>query len=158
MGAISQKLLAVLLVMGVAIAGPAMASKLEDQSGGNAEPLGTRSILSNKKIAERTAPEAKVCLEGEECGEASAPAPEAAVAQTPEDIYNNKCAMCHGSGMMGAPVPGNADQWAARTGKGIDAVYANAINGLNNVMPAKGGCSDCSDDDIKAVVDFMVGK
>lgn len=156
MGAISQKLLAVLLVMGVAVAGPAMASKLEDQSG-SAEPLGTRSILSPKKIAERTAPDAKVCLQGEECGEASAAAPKEEVAATPEDMYNTKCSSCHGAGVMGAPVPGNADQWAARIAKGTDALYTSALSGIN-MMPPKGGCADCSDDDIKAIVDFMVSK
>lgn len=154
MGAISQKLLAVLVVLGVAVAGPAMASKLKDQSG-NAEPIGTRSILSPKKIAERTAPEAKVCLEGEECGEASAAAPTEEVAATPEDLYNGKCSSCHGAGVLGAPVPGQADQWTARIAKGTDALYAAAIGGIN-AMPPKGGCADCSDDDIKAIVDFMV--
>lgn len=154
MGAISQKLLAVVLVLGVAIAGPAMASKLKDQSGSD-DPLGTRSILSPKKIAERTAPDAKVCLEGEECGEASAAVPEAAVAATPEDLYNGKCSSCHGAGVLGAPVPGKADQWASRIAKGTDALYASAIGGIN-AMPPKGGCADCSDDDIKAIVDFMV--
>ena len=76
---------------------------------GNDEPVGTRSILSPKKIAERTAPEAKVCLEGEECGEASAAAPAEEVAATPEDLYNGKCSSCHGAGVLGAPVPGKAD-------------------------------------------------
>ncbi|MCG8670024.1 MAG: c-type cytochrome [Pseudomonadales bacterium] len=160
MGAIShnamQRLLAVLVVFGVAFAGPAMASKLKDQSGSD-EPIGTRSILSPAKVAERTAPDAKVCLEGEECGEASAAVAAEAVAATPEDLYNSKCSSCHVAGVLGAPVPGKADQWAARIANGTDALYQNAIGGIN-AMPPKGGCADCSDDDIKAIVDFMVGQ
>ena len=157
MGAISQRLLAGLVVFSVAVAGPAMASKLKDQSG-NDEPVGSRSILSPAKIAERTAPEARVCLEGEECGEASAAAAEEAVAAaTPEDLYNGKCASCHGAGVLGAPVPGKADQWASRIAQGTDSLYKHAINGFN-AMPPKGGCMDCSDDDIKAMVDYMVSQ
>ncbi|PIE41307.1 MAG: hypothetical protein CSA49_04155 [Gammaproteobacteria bacterium] len=57
--------------------------------------------------------------------------------------------------MLGAPVPGQADQWAPRLAKGTDAVYANALNGLN-AMPPKGGCGGCSDEEIKATVDFMI--
>lgn len=157
MGAISQKLLAGIVVLGAAFAGPAMASKLEDQSG-NDEPIGTRSIMSPAKIAERTAPDAQVCLEGEECGQASAKAAEEEVAAaTPEDMYNGKCASCHGAGVLGAPVTGNADQWASRIEQGTDTLYSHAINGFN-AMPPKGGCMDCSDDDIKAIVDYMVGQ
>ncbi|MCG8313539.1 MAG: c-type cytochrome [Pseudomonadales bacterium] len=156
MGAISQKLVALVMILGVAFTGSAMASKLADQSGSN-EPLGTRSILSPAKIAERTAPDAKVCLEGEECGEASAAVKEEAVAATPEDMYNTKCASCHGAGVLGAPTPGKADQWASRIAKGTDTLYSHAIGGFN-AMPPKGGCADCSDDDIKAIVDFMVNQ
>jgi cytochrome c5 len=38
----------------------------------------------------------------------------------------------------------------------MDVLYASGINGLAPGMPAKGMCFDCSDDDIKAVVDLMV--
>jgi cytochrome c5 len=37
----------------------------------------------------------------------------------------------------------------------MDAMVANAINGKAG-MPPKGGCADCSDDDIKASVQYMV--
>ncbi|EDV5273606.1 hypothetical protein ABP43_002813 [Salmonella enterica subsp. enterica serovar Mbandaka] len=33
----------------------------------------------------------------------------------------------------------------------------HAIKGLN-AMPARGGCSDCSDKDMKKVVDYMTTK
>ena len=156
MGAISQKLLAGMVVLGVAFAGPAMASKLKDQSGSD-DPMGTRSIMSPAKIAERTAPDANVCLEGEECGQASAKAAEETVAATPAELYTSKCSSCHAAGVLNAPVPGKADQWESRIAKGTDTLYQHAISGFN-AMPPKGGCMDCSDEDIKAIVDYMVSQ
>jgi cytochrome c5 len=50
---------------------------------------------------------------------------------------------------------GDAAAWSARMEKGIDAVVTNAVNGLN-AMPAKGMCFTCTNDDIKALVQYMV--
>lgn len=50
---------------------------------------------------------------------------------------------------------GDADAWAPRIEKGMDKVYANAINGFN-MMPARGGNAGLSDDDVKAAVDHMI--
>ena len=41
--------------------------------------------------------------------------------------------------------------------KGIDSVMANVMTGLN-AMPAKGLCMTCSDDDLRALVDYMVSQ
>lgn len=147
--------LSLLVAVAMTISGQAMASKLKDQSGSD-EKMGSRSIFSEGKIAERTAPAARVCLEGEECGEAAAAAAApAAVAQTPADIYQGKCFACHGTGAAGAPKVGTAGDWEQRVANGVDALYANALQGVG-AMPPKGMCMDCSDDDIKAVVDYMV--
>ena len=108
----------------------------------------------NQEIADRIAPAGKSCLEGESC----AAAPVAAVASGPrngEQVYSTKCFTCHASGVAGAPKVGDAGQWAARIAQGNEALYTNAIKGLNG-MPAKGLCMDCSDDEIKAAVDHMV--
>ena len=72
-----------------------------------------------------------------------------------EQVYQTACAACHGSGLMGAPKFGDAGSWSPRVANGMDTVYSNAINGFN-AMPAKGGCVACSDDEIKAAVDYMV--
>ena len=50
---------------------------------------------------------------------------------------------------------GDAAAWEPRIAQGIDTVYDHAINGFN-AMPPKGTCADCSDDEIKAVVDYMI--
>ena len=39
--------------------------------------------------------------------------------------------------------------------KGLDAVVTNAINGLN-AMPPKGMCFDCTDADLRAIVEYMI--
>lgn len=70
--------------------------------------------------------------------------------------YEETCKMCHGADGMGAPVVGNKKAWAAVTGKGMESVYQNAINGING-MPPKGG-TDLPDNELKAVVDYMVSQ
>lgn len=105
-----------------------------------------------KQISERLAPAGEVVLEKDVA--AAAPA----VASGPrsgEDIYNKSCTACHSSGAAGAPKVGAAADWDARMAQGIDTVYANAINGIRG-MPAKGLCMDCSDDELKATVDYML--
>ena len=76
-------------------------------------------------------------------------------------IYNGMCVTCHGAGVAGAPRVGDKGAWAERIDKGATTLYANAINGVqgsSGVMPAKGGNPALSDDEIKAVVDYMVAQ
>ena len=74
-----------------------------------------------------------------------------------EQKYMASCFACHSTGAAGAPKVGEgmAAEWEPRLEKGIDTVVANAINGINT-MPAKGLCFDCTDDDLKAIVDYMI--
>ena len=74
-----------------------------------------------------------------------------------EEVYNNVCMSCHTSGAAGAPVIGNSNQWSDRLSKGKDTLYANAINGIG-IMPAKGGVSSLSDDEIKLAVDYILSE
>lgn len=113
----------------------------------------------NQEIAERIAPAGKTCMKGEECAAAVAAAPESAstAGRSGEEIYNASCFTCHAAGVAGAPKLGDVAAWAPRIAKGMDTLYTNAINGIN-AMPPKGLCMDCSDDEIKATVDYMVEK
>lgn len=104
-------------------------------------------------IEERIAPAGSVCMEGDSgCGAAMASS--GGGTQSPEDIYNASCMACHATGAAGAPKMGDVAAWSGRLDKGIEQVYANAIGGING-MPAKGLCMSCSDDDVKAVVDYI---
>lgn len=112
--------------------------------------------LSDKQragIEQRIAPTGSVCMEGDSsCGAAMAVA--GGSTKSPEEIYNTNCMACHATGAAGAPKMGDVAAWASRLDKGIEQVYANAINGIN-AMPAKGLCMSCSDDDVIAVVDYI---
>jgi cytochrome c5 len=127
-------------------------SNVQDVSKNVVEP----ESMTEEAIAERIKPVAEVYV-----GEA--PVVEvAAVEETSGDagsvgekIVTQVCAMCHASGMMSSPKLGDAGDWAPRIEKGMDTLYSNAINGFN-MMPARGGRPDLSDDDVKAAVDHMV--
>ncbi len=56
---------------------------------------------------------------------------------------------------MGAPKKGDAAAWEARVAQGMDVLLDHAIKGFN-AMPPKGTCMACSDDEIKAAIDFML--
>ena len=71
-----------------------------------------------------------------------------------EDMYTS-CAACHATGAAEAPITGDAGQWAERIAKGVNTLYSNAINGVN-AMPARGGNSALTDDNVKAIVDYMI--
>ena len=72
-------------------------------------------------------------------------------------IYTASCAACHISGAAGAPKQGDKAAWVPRIKNGNAALYTSAIKG-KNAMPAKGGNASLSDDDVKAVVDYMVSQ
>jgi cytochrome c5 len=76
---------------------------------------------------------------------------------TGKEVYNTVCMSCHTSGAAGAPVIGNNSQWSDRLAKGKDALYASAINGIG-IMPAKGGVSSLSDNEIKSAVDYILSE
>ena len=74
-----------------------------------------------------------------------------------EQKYMASCFACHSTGAAGAPKvgAGMSAEWEPRLEKGLDAVVQNAINGINT-MPAKGLCFDCTDEDLRAIVEYMV--
>lgn len=101
-------------------------------------------------VAERIAPDGKVLMAGQAVVSAVASA-----VRTGESIYASNCQACHNNGIAGAPKMGDVAVWVDRLTKGIETVYANAINGIG-AMPAKGTCMDCSDDEIIATIDYML--
>jgi len=71
-----------------------------------------------------------------------------------EMIYSNVCSACHATGAAGAPIPGSPVM-VERAAKGADALTQNAVNGLN-AMPPRGGRADLSDEQVRAVVEYMI--
>ncbi len=121
-------------------------------------------------IAERLAPAGTLNVGEAPAAAAAAPEPTAApstetaqqtaVAAAPSgrDTYESSCAACHGTGVAGAPMLGDAAAWADRVGQGADVLYGHAISGYQGsagYMPPKGGNPALSDDAVKAAVDYM---
>lgn len=73
-----------------------------------------------------------------------------------QEAYDENCKVCHATDSMGAPAVGDKAAWSAVVKKGIDAVYSNAIHGING-MPPKGGAMNLSDTEIHEIVDYMIG-
>jgi cytochrome c5 len=116
---------------------------------------------SGSSVAERIKPVGEIALAAAQTGQA--PAKMAVAAATPErdgqQVYQASCVVCHDAGIAGAPKLGDKGQWAKRIAKGLDALYASAVNGVQGsagVMPAKGGNPTLSDAEVKAAVDYMV--
>ncbi len=108
-------------------------------------------------IEERIKPVGDSCLEGDNtCG---APAVAAAPSEprSGEEVYNAACVACHSTGAGGAPKVGDVAAWADRIAKGTEALYVSGVQGVPGTsMMAKGGCMNCSDEEVHAAVDFMI--
>lgn len=120
--------------------------------------LGTTAAVAippgtDDEIRARLEPFGTLCRSGDDCGSAGPAA--ASGPLSGEAVYNQFCFACHAAGVGGAPLFADAGQWAPRIDKGIETLYASTINGIN-AMPAKGTCMNCSDDELKATVDYMV--
>ena len=75
-------------------------------------------------------------------------------------IYQNLCSACHNSGAGGAPML-TKEVWAPRIAQGMDLLIKHATEGYQGaagIMPAKGGNPALTDEQVKATVEFMVGK
>ena len=74
-----------------------------------------------------------------------------------QKIYQTSCQACHAAGIAGAPKLGDKAAWAPRIAKGNDALLLSVTNGLK-AMPPKGTCMSCSEDELRAAVEYMVGQ
>ena len=119
------------------------------------------------EVNARIRPLGQVYMPGEEHQQAEAPTVEVAAepepvatAMTGPQVYNAACNVCHGNGVGGAPITGDADAWAARIAQGIDVLNDHAINGFDGDAPtpmlAKGGRMDLSDQEVIDAVAYMV--
>ena len=76
-------------------------------------------------------------------------------------VYEQSCAMCHDSGLGGAPIVGDNKLWVDRIAQGLDVLVEHASDGFTGdtgMMPAKGGNPSLSEEDIVAAVEYMVGQ
>ena len=114
----------------------------------NAVPPGTAD-----EIRTRLVPAGQLCRAGDDCGVAVAAGPTAV--RSGEEVYNQFCFACHATGVGGAPKVGDTAEWEPRIAKGMDALWTTMQNGLN-AMPAKGTCVNCSDDELRDSMNYLV--
>ena len=76
-------------------------------------------------------------------------------------IYDRQCAACHEVGAHGAPRAGHQDDWTPRLARGEQSLYDAALHGKTSGdrhMPPRGGDPRLSDREVKAAVDYLVGR
>src|SRR3569832_1355086 len=89
-------------------------------------------------------------------------APEAAAASAAKPdpskgkaVYEANCAVCHATGVAGAPKMGDKAAWGPRVSQGYATLYSHALNGIRG-MPAKGGNAGLSEADLANAVGFLM--
>ena len=116
------------------------------------------SAEQEQAIADRIAPEGALAMEGDPIASAPVVAPSSGP-RSGEEIYKKSCFACHTTGAAGAPKLGDAGAWAARIDQGMDVLVQHAwegYTGKTGIMPAKGNCFDCSEEEMEAVVKYLV--
>mgnify|MGYP000485748060 CR=1 FL=1 len=76
-------------------------------------------------------------------------------------VYKSSCVICHGQGNAGAPILGDKTMWQSRISQGLDQLEKHAWEGFTGetgVMPAKGGNTALTKEEIAATVMYMVEK
>lgn len=68
--------------------------------------------------------------------------------------YERSCLLCHGV-RSGAPLVGFEPAWKQRVAQGEGVLLAHVRDGLN-AMPAMGLCTDCSDAELRQLIDFVI--
>lgn len=113
---------------------------------------------------DRIKPVGRVLLPGEVAvSEAAAVAETTPVAEvlTGPQVYNQACLACHGAGVAGAPVVGDASAWETRIAAGLELLRERAVVGYQGeagYMPPKGGRLDLSDQEVHDAIDYMIAE
>ncbi len=68
--------------------------------------------------------------------------------------YASSCAVCHNSGVAGAPKKGDANTWKTRLALG-EQTLLNSVKKGKGAMPAMGLCPDCSDAQLSALIQYL---
>ncbi len=113
--------------------------------------------------AETPAPQAPA---EEKPAQEAKPEPEAKPAESAaadgKKVFDGLCFGCHGanSAIPDTPRITHKDEWAPRIKKGKDTLFKHALEGFTDkgMMPARGGNSALSDDEVKAAVVYMVNE
>ncbi len=78
-----------------------------------------------------------------------------------EAIYNKACIACHLKGVAGAAALEDKPRWEEIAAKGMTTLVEHATTGYTGkygVMPEKGTCMDCSEQDLYDAISYMMSK
>lgn len=115
-------------------------------------PLITSPVVDKEVVTE-------VDVKTEIVGIADEAKSEIKVSMSGEQVYKKSCQSCHASGAAGAPKLGDIVAWKPRVDKGLEALYSSALKGVpGTAMMVKGTCATCSEEELRATVDYMVSK
>lgn len=74
--------------------------------------------------------------------------------QQVREVYSRHCSSCHENGDYGAPARGNIEAWEGFP-RDVDELLAQTVAGTGAMIP-RGGCVDCSDDLLRATIEYML--
>lgn len=114
------------------------------------------AYMANSGGASFKAPEAEAATAA---ADPAAAAPAAASSSKPDPakgkaVFAANCAVCHATGVAGAPKVGDKAAWSARISQGFETLHNNALNGIRG-MPAKGGNPSLPDADLVNAVGYL---
>jgi len=75
-----------------------------------------------------------------------------------EKRYKASCSLCHEANIaksMGSPRFRHKEDWAPRLEQGMDGLLASAIKG-KGAMPPRGTCMQCSDEELRLAIEYML--
>ncbi len=119
---------------------------------GEVVPPGTEA-----EIRERLQPFGSLCRIGDACSPAATSQTTTSGTMTGEQVYNQFCFACHATGVSESPILGDTEAWAPRLAKGMDTLWESTTNGLN-LMPIRGTCMNCSDDELREAMNYVMGQ
>ena len=76
-------------------------------------------------------------------------------------VYSRSCFTCHTYGLSGAAKLVDFDYWNRVADKGIDTIFTHVKEGYNGnrgIMPPRGNCFNCSDEELRASILYIFQK
>lgn len=75
--------------------------------------------------------------------------------------YDKFCFACHKDGIAGSPKLGDKELWGPRAEKGWETLVKHVTEGYTGdagIMPPMGTCMDCSEEDFKNAISYMMNE
>ena len=76
-------------------------------------------------------------------------------------VYDSSCAMCHNAGIAGSPKLDDKAAWESRLAQGEAVLIEHSIKGFKGskgFMPAKGGRSSLTDEEVTNAVHYILSE